>query len=122
MKISTTANRCNLSPMRKFHPLAVKAKSEGKSIYHLNIGQPDLPTPEEFFKATQEFSQNTLAYAPSPGLPVLVEAIRNYYAKLGIQYEADDIFITTGGSEALLFTCLSILDPHTEVIIRALLS
>ena len=103
--------------MRKFHPLAVKAKSEGKSIYHLNIGQPDLPTPEEFFKATQEFSQNTLAYAPSPGLPVLVEAIRNYYAKLGIQYESDDIFITTGGSEALLFTCLSILDPHTEVII-----
>ena len=117
MKISTNANRCKLSPMRKFHPFAVQAKSEGKKVYHLNIGQPDLPTPEEFFKATQEFSQDTLAYAPSPGLPVLVEAIRNYYAKLGISLSADDIFITTGGSEALFFTCLSILDPHTEIII-----
>ena len=103
--------------MRKFHPYAVKAKSEGKTVYHLNIGQPDLPTPKEFFDATKNFSQETLAYAPSPGLPVMVEAIRNYYAKLGISLETDDIFVTTGGSEALLFTCLSILDPHTEVIV-----
>ncbi len=117
MRISTNANRCKLSPMRKFHPFAVQAKSEGKSVYHLNIGQPDLPTPEAFFEATREFSQETLAYAPSPGLPVLVEAIRNYYEKQGISLTSDEIFITTGGSEALLFTCLSILDPHTEVII-----
>ncbi len=103
--------------MRKFHPLAVKAKNEGKYIYHLNIGQPDLPTPKEFFEATQNFSEDTLAYAPSPGLPILIEAIRNYYAKLGISLETDDIFVTTGGSEALLYTCLSILDPQTEVII-----
>ncbi len=95
----------------------MQAKSQGKSVYHLNIGQPDLPTPEAFFKATSEFSQETLAYAPSPGLPVLVEAIRNYYEKQGISLTSDEIFITTGGSEALLFTCLSILDPHTEVII-----
>lgn len=95
----------------------MQAKSEGKTIYHLNIGQPDLPTPKEFFEATQGFSQDTLAYAPSPGLPVLIEAIRNYYAKMGISLESDDIFITTGGSEALLFTCLSILDPHAEVIV-----
>ena len=97
--------------------MAVKAKSEGKKIYHLNIGQPDLPTPREFFDATKNFSQETLAYAPSPGLPVLVEAIRNYYEKLGISLSADDIFVTTGGSEALLFSCLSILDPHSEVIV-----
>ena len=117
MKISANANRCRLSPMRKFHPLAVKAKSEGKKVYHLNIGQPDLPTPQEFFDATKNFTQETLAYAPSPGLPVLVEAIRNYYAKIGVSLETDDIFITTGGSEALLYSCLSILDPHTEVIV-----
>ena len=97
--------------------MAVKAKSEGKKIYHLNIGQPDLPTPREFFDATKNFSQETLAYAPSPGLPVLIEAIRNYYEKLGISLSADDIFVTTGGSEALLFSCLSILDPHSEVIV-----
>ena len=66
MKISANANRCSLSPMRKFHPYAVKAKSEGKTVYHLNIGQPDLPTPQEFFDATKNFSQETLAYAPSP--------------------------------------------------------
>lgn len=103
--------------MRKFHPLAVKAKEAGKKIYHLNIGQPDIPTPEEFYKATRAFDNKTLAYEASPGNPELIEAIRTYYAKLNIALEPDDIFITTGGSEALLFTFLSILDPYTEVII-----
>ena len=117
MKISINANRCQPSPMRKFHPLAVKANAEGKKIYHLNIGQPDLPTPEAFFEATGSFNPNTLAYEASPGRPSLIEAIQNYYAKLGVQLDKDDIFITTGGSEALLFTCLSILDPYTEVVI-----
>ena len=117
MKISINANRCQPSPMRKFHPLAVKANAEGKKIYHLNIGQPDLPTPEAFFEATGSFNPNTLAYEASPGRPSLIEAIQKYYAKLGVELDKDDIFITTGGSEALLFTCLSILDPYTEVVI-----
>lgn len=103
--------------MRKFHPLAVKAKEAGKKIHHLNIGQPDLPTPEAFYDAVKVFNNSTLAYAASPGMPVLIEAVQNYYAKLGVGLDTDDIFITTGGSEALLFTCLSILDPYTEVII-----
>ena len=117
MKISINANRCEPSPMRKFHPLAVKAKQQGKRIYHLNIGQPDLETPQAFYDAMRAFDNSTLAYAESPGMPVLIEEIRNYYAKLGVALEPDDILITTGGSEALLFTCLSILDPYTEVII-----
>lgn len=103
--------------MRKFHPLAMKAKAAGKKIHHLNIGQPDLPTPEAFYHAVKSFDEKTLAYAASPGMPVLINAIRDYYAKLDVSLEQDDIFITTGGSEALLFTCLSILDPYTEVII-----
>ena len=103
--------------MRKFHPLAVQAESEGKTIYHLNIGQPDIPTPKEFFDAVRNFDQQTLAYAPSPGMPVLIEAIRNYYAKQSIALDSGDIFITTGGSEALLYSCLSILDPGSEVIV-----
>ncbi len=103
--------------MRKFHPLAVAAEQQGKKVYHLNIGQPDLPTPPAFMEAVRNFQQETLAYAPSPGMPVLIEAIRGYYAKLGVSLDAGDIFITTGGSEALLLTCLSILDPHSEVII-----
>ncbi len=117
MKISINANRCEPSPMRKFHPLAVKAKENGTQIYHLNIGQPDLETPQAYYDAVCNFNQPTLEYAASPGMPVLIEAIRNYYAKLGVDLEPDDILITTGGSEALLFTCLSILDPYTEVII-----
>ena len=117
MKISINANRCEPSPMRKFHPLALKAEKEGKKIYHLNIGQPDLPTPDAFFDTTRTFDKRTLAYAASPGMPVLIDAIREYYGKIGVSLEADDVFITTGGSEALLFTCLSILDPYTEVII-----
>ena len=117
MKISINANRCEPSPMRKFHPLAVQAKEDGKKIYHLNIGQPDIPTPQAFYEATQNFADKTLAYEASPGNPVLIDAIRKYYGELGISLDAGDIFITTGGSEALLFTCLSILDPYTEVII-----
>lgn len=117
MKISINANRCEPSPMRKFHPLAVKAKAQGKRIYHLNIGQPDLPTPQVFLDAVHNFNNTTVAYAESPGMPVLIEAIRKYYAELGVDLEPDDILITSGGSEALLLTCLSILDPYTEVII-----
>ena len=117
MQISINANRCEPSPMRKFNPLAVQAKKDGKKIYHLNIGQPDLPTPVEFYDAVHNFADRTLEYEASPGRPVLIEAIKNYYAKLGVELENDDILVTTGGSEALLFTCLSILDPYTEVII-----
>ncbi len=117
MKISINANRCESSPMRKFHPYAVAAKERGINIYHLNIGQPDLPTPQAFYDAIHSFSQKTLAYAESPGMPVLIDAIRGYYKDLGVELEREDVLITTGGSEALMFVCQSILDPYTEVII-----
>ena len=117
MQISINANRCEPSPMRKFHPLAVAAKKEGKKIYHLNIGQPDLPTPPAFYKAVHAFADKTLEYEASPGRTDLIDAVKSYYGKLGVELEDNDILITTGGSEALLFTCLSILDPYTEVII-----
>jgi len=117
MQISINANRCEPSPMRKFHPLAVAAKKEGKKIYHLNIGQPDLPTPPAFYEAVHRFADRTLEYEASPGMPILIDAVKNYYKELNVDLEDNDILITTGGSEALLFTCLSILDPYTEVII-----
>ena len=117
MQISINANRCEPSPMRKFHPYAVKAQKEGKKIYHLNIGQPDLPTPKAYYEAIRSFGEKTLEYAESPGKPVLIDAIRNYYRGLGVELDENDVLITTGGSEALLLTCLSILDPYTEVII-----
>lgn len=117
MKISINANRCEPSPMRKFHPMAVKAEQAGKTIYHLNIGQPDLPTPESFMEAVHNFDCSTVAYAASPGMPLLIDTIRRYYQGLGVKLEDNDVLITSGGSEALLLTCLSILDPYTEVII-----
>ena len=117
MQISINANRCEPSPMRKFHPLAVQAKKEGKKIYHLNIGQPDLPTPPAYYEAIHKFADRTLAYEASPGMPIMIEAVKKYYQQLNVDLEDNDILITTGGSEALLFTFLSILDPYTEVII-----
>ena len=93
------------------------AKKEGKKIYHLNIGQPDLPTPPAYYEAIHKFADSTLEYEASPGRPELINAVKKYYAELDVELEDNDILITTGGSEALLFTCLSILDPYTEVII-----
>ena len=93
------------------------AKAQGKKIYHLNIGQPDLPTPKAYYDAVHSFEAKTLEYEASPGMPVMINAVRKYYKELGVDLAPDDVFITTGGSEALLFTCLSIMDPYTEVII-----
>ena len=93
------------------------AKEKGKKIYHLNIGQPDLPTPQAYYDVVHGFSPKTLEYEASPGMPVLINAVRKYYKELDVDLAPEDVFITTGGSEALLFTCLSIMDPYTEVII-----
>lgn len=117
MQISINANRCKPSPMRKFHPLAVAAKERGTKIYHLNIGQPDIATPPAFYEAIRNFQEETLAYAPSPGRPELIEAIRKYYQRNQVELESGDILITTGGSEALMFALLSILDPGSELIV-----
>lgn len=117
MNISKRVQKCELSPMRKFHPFAVEAKASGKKIYHLNIGQPDIETPSVFFDVVKNFDRSVLEYSESPGVPKLIDAIQNYYAKLGVNYGPNDILITSGGSEALNFLMMSILDPGDEVII-----
>lgn len=117
MRLSVNANRCEASPMRKFHPYAVAAEARGLKIHKLNIGQPDIATPPEFYDAIRNYREKTLAYAPSPGIPELIQAIQNYFARINVKLAPEDILITTGGSEALLFTCLSILDPGTEIIV-----
>jgi aspartate aminotransferase len=117
MKLSRIASKWQESPIRKFHPLAEKAKADGKKIYHLNIGQPDIATPKEYFDAVREFSAQTLSYAPSPGLPVLIDAVRNYYAKIGVELDEGDILITAGGSEALLITLLTVMDEGAEILV-----
>ncbi|KAF5053684.1 putative N-acetyl-LL-diaminopimelate aminotransferase [anaerobic digester metagenome] len=117
MKFSSKIEKCGLSPMRKFHPFAVAAEAKGRKIYHLNIGQPDIETPPVFFDAVKEFKQPVLAYAPSPGIPELVEAVRSYYAKLEIKLESGDILAATGGSEALEMVLECILDDGDEILI-----
>ena len=117
MKFSSKVLRCQLSPMRKFHPYAVAAEAAGKKIYHLNIGQPDIQTPKQLFDAVRNFHEPTLAYAPSPGIPALIDAIRGYYARIGVTLDAGDILITAGGSEALQIACNCILDSGDEIIV-----
>lgn len=117
MKFSSKVKKSGLSPMRKFHPYAVAAQAAGKTIYHLNIGQPDVETPPQFFEAVRGFSQSVLAYAPSPGMPVLIDAIQRYYDNLGMHFETGEIQVTTGGSEALQIVFNCILDDGDEVLI-----
>ena len=117
MKFSSKVLKCGLSPMRKFHPYAVAAEAKGKKIYHLNIGQPDIETPKAYFDAVKHFDLPVLAYAPSPGIPELIEAIRKYYADLDMHFDAGDILITNGGSEALQITMNCILDDGDEILI-----
>ena len=117
MKLSQKISQCELSPIRKFYPYSVEAQQRGITIHHLNIGQPDIKTPEAYFEALANYRENVLAYAPSPGIPPLLAAVQRYYARLGVEFDTDDILITTGGSEALLIAMLCILDEGSEILV-----
>jgi len=117
MKFSSKIENCGLSPMRKFAPYAAEARKAGKKIYHLNIGQPDIATPPAYFDAVKDFSQPVLEYAPSAGLPVLLDAVVDYYGKIGAPITAADVLISTGGSEALQMLLACILDDDDEILI-----
>ena len=117
MQFSSKALRCELSPMRKFHPYALAAAAAGKKIYHLNIGQPDVATPPALFDAIRAFHERTLAYAPSPGIPETIDAVCKYYHRIGVDITPEDVLITTGGSEALQIAFNCILDEGDEVIL-----
>lgn len=105
------------SPIRKLVPYAELAKSEGAHVYHLNIGQPDIVTPKVALEAVKNNNLNVLAYSRSEGSETYRQKLADYYKQHNIELEADDIIVTTGGSEALLFTFGSIMDPEDEIII-----
>ncbi|KGG80261.1 aspartate aminotransferase [Caloranaerobacter azorensis H53214] len=105
------------SPIRKLVPIADEAKKKGKKVYHLNIGQPDIETPDCFFKAIKNFDQKVLAYTNSRGIPKLIKSFINYYKNYDIHFEEDEILITNGGSEALLFALLAICDYEDEILV-----
>jgi len=105
------------SPIRKLGPLAEKAKEMGRKVYHLNIGQPDLPTPPEALAAIKNIDRTILEYSPSEGIRSFRAKLAEYYHKFNIDVDVDDIIITTGGSEAVTFAFMSCLDPGDEIIV-----
>ncbi len=105
------------SPIRKLAPLAHKAKEKGVKVFHLNIGQPDLPTPPEALAAIRSIDREILEYTPSEGILSFRQKLAKYYHKFDIDVSADDIIITSGGSEAVTFAFMSCLDPGDEIIV-----
>ena len=116
-KISDRGLEMPESPIRKLAPLAVAAKKRGIKVYHLNIGQPDLPTPQCGLDALKHIDRKVLEYSPSQGFLSYREKLCKFYAKYNINVEPDDIIITSGGSEAVLFAFMSCLNPGDEIII-----
>ena len=117
MQISKRAIETQESPIRKLAGVANEAKKRGIHVYHLNIGQPDIPTPEIFYKRVKEYSESVLCYGPSDGLPELKEAMCQYFSNYNIALKPENIVVTTGGSEAISFTFNVIADPGDEIII-----
>ena len=114
--ISERIRQIPLSPIRKLTPLADEAKSRGIRVYHLNIGQPDIHTPEEGLDAVRKIGRKVLEYSPSQGFLSLREKISEYYADFGMDYSPEDIIVTTGASEAVLFSFITCMDPGDELI------
>ncbi len=116
-QISERAELMPSSPIRKLFPLAEAARNRGTKVYSLNIGQPDLPTPEVGLEALKHIDRKVLEYSPSDGFRSLREKLVGYYDQYQIKVSADDIIITTGGSEAVLFAFMACLNPGDEIIV-----
>ncbi|MFQ9310315.1 MAG: pyridoxal phosphate-dependent aminotransferase [Paraclostridium sordellii] len=117
MNFSNRVISMQSSPIRKLVPYATSAKERGIKVYHLNIGQPDIKTPKGFFEAINKFNSNVLEYAVSQGLPELIDAMINYYSTYNMYFEKDEILITNGGSEALLFAMMATCDPGDNILV-----
>lgn len=105
------------SPVRKLVPIAVKVKERGIKVFHLNIGQPDIETPKQFMDAINNYDTRVIKYSYSQGEPVLINSIRDYFARDGIIFDEDEVLITNGGSEALTFTTIAICNPGDEILV-----
>ena len=116
-KISNKGNAMPESPIRKLVPFAEQAKKQGKKVYHLNIGQPDIKSPVVALEAIHNFSNKVVEYSHSAGFESYRKGLANYYQNIGIDVDYTDLMVTTGGSEALLFALNSCLDVGDEIII-----
>ena len=117
MRYSERITTMQSSPIRKLAPIASNAKAKGIKIYHLNIGQPDIKTPKVFFEAVKNFNNEVLEYAVSPGLPELISSLQQYYTTYNMDFESDEILVTNGGSEALLFALMATCDPKDNILV-----
>ncbi len=115
--VSLRGQEMPASPIRRLVPLADEAMRRGTKIYRLNIGQPDLPTPPEAFEALRHVDRKVLEYSPSDGFLSLREKLKEYYHRFNIDVDTEDIIVTCGGSEAVLFAFMACLDPGDEIIV-----
>ena len=116
-RLSQRAAAMPASPIRRLAPYAVAARQKGLEVHGLNIGQPDIPTPEAIRVRLRAYDAPYVPYGPSQGLPEFLEALRTYYAGVGAKLAADEIFVTTAGSEAIQFTLGALCDPGDQVIV-----
>ncbi|MGH4138169.1 pyridoxal phosphate-dependent aminotransferase [Clostridium sp.] len=117
MKLSNRIEAMQFSPIRKLVPFANDAKKRGVSVHHLNIGQPDIHTPESFIEGINQYTDKVLKYAESQGVSTLIESFIKYYKEWDIEFEKDEIMVTNGGSEAILFALMAICDQGDEIIV-----
>jgi len=116
LKLSNRIQNMIFSPIRKLNPYAIQAKKEGVHVYHINIGQPDIETPMLFFDAVKDFKQKVLSYCDSQGIDPLIKSNIEYYKSIGIDFSEDELLITNGGSEALLFAFSACLDHGDSIL------
>ncbi|MBR5668781.1 MAG: pyridoxal phosphate-dependent aminotransferase, partial [Spirochaetales bacterium] len=118
MEISNRIRGFQASPIRRLSPYARAAKQKGIKVYHLNIGQPDIKSPREAIEAIRNYPNDILAYGESDGDLALRQSIVKYYHdSVGVDITVDDVLITTGGSEAILFSLMTLCDPGDEIIV-----
>lgn len=117
ISISSRVANTPVSATRKLVPLADAAKERGVKVYHVNIGQPDLPTPKKILEVIRNFKESTLEYAPSAGISSVVESWNAFYKLKGYSYDQKDILVTSGGSEGLIFAFFTVADPGDELIV-----
>ncbi|MEW6366268.1 MAG: pyridoxal phosphate-dependent aminotransferase [Acidobacteriota bacterium] len=116
MKLSRRAIKMPASPIRKLHPLAVAAKKKGVDVIHLNIGQPDLATPRQFFETAAQYPSPVLAYSPSQGIPEFIDGLIQYYKQCEMHVEPSQVLATIGGSEAIVMALLAVANPGERVL------
>jgi aspartate aminotransferase len=116
-RLSQRAQTMPASPIRRLAPYAVAARKRGLEVHGLNIGQPDIPTPQAILDRFKQYAAKYVPYGPSQGLPEYIEALRTYYAGVGARLAAEDLFVTTAGSEAIQFTLGALCDPGDQVLV-----